>query len=226
MRSLKVLVASLFIGCFVLFLGAGMTDANAKTKRYGSFIYHSKKQDALFLNGPITLRTAGDLKKALWHHPRFRVLYLNSGGGKVQGGLEAADVIYDRQIETIVSKKGQCYSSCAFLYFAGNIRTVKGRLGVHQMSGKDGPVQLGSAQSLISHVVAAMNKFDVDPRVTEIMLKTPNQTMHVFSRKEIDRFGINERPKRQVRSSRYKLIAPQPASEENDTGVRIWSPGR
>ncbi len=226
MRSLKAFAVSLSVGCFAVFLGAGITDANAKTKRYGSFVYHSKKQDTLFLNGPITLKAAGDLKKALWHHPRVRVLYLNSGGGKIQGGLEAADVIYDRQIETIVSKKGQCYSSCAFLYFAGQKRTVKGRLGVHQMSGNEGPVQLGSAQSLISHVVAAMNKFDADPRVTEIMLRTPHQNMHVFSKNEIARFGINERPKRQVRNSRYKLIAPQPATEDGDTGVRIWSPGR
>lgn len=211
---------------FGLFQGLSATDATAKTKRYGSFFYHSKKQDALFLNGPITLQTAGDLKKALWHHSRVRVIYLNSGGGKVKGGLEAADIIYDRQIATVIAKKGRCYSSCAFLYFAGQSRTAKGRLGVHQMTRDDDLVRLGSAQSLISHLVAAMNKFDVDPRVTEIMLRTPNQSMHVFSKREIARFGINEKPKRKVASSRYKFISPKPVAQDNDTGVRIWSPGK
>jgi hypothetical protein len=83
-----------------------------------------------------------------------------------------------------------CYSACSFILLAGTKRQVEGQLGVHQISMPTGG-DLVSGQMKLSDVLEDFTDFGVDPRVVSLMLRTPPNSVHVFTTGELSEFHIN-----------------------------------
>ena len=69
----------------------------------------------------------------LSENPQITTVQLNSDGGYQEDAYTISDLIIDFDLNTHV--KGQCHSSCAIVFLAGNKRTVEkgSTLGFHQL---------------------------------------------------------------------------------------------
>lgn len=182
--------------------------AQAVEKKFGSFVVDTDHPTVLLLNGPIDIGSALDFRRALEFENRIRVLALNSQGGIAAIGLLIADDVHSRDIATFVDQGSACYSACAFIFFAGKMRTVEGRLGVHQISSET--PNLESAQLTISDILDRLNKFDTPNEVLTVMFRTPANSIYVFSPEEIARFGINRTGSEAAPSEKPPRAGPPP----------------
>jgi len=60
------------------------------------------------------------------------LVFLNSGGGSVQAGLDMMELIYNSGSNTMVVEGDKCLSICASMWLGGHQRLSEGSLGVHQ----------------------------------------------------------------------------------------------
>jgi hypothetical protein len=67
-------------------------------------------------------------------------LFLNSGGGEVEAGLDLAIKVHETKAHTVVGKTDQCYSMCVIIFAVGSHRAVfeTSRIGVHRTSDANG----------------------------------------------------------------------------------------
>lgn len=147
------------------------TVASADTKRYGPFEFDTANPDILRLVGPIDLRSALVFRRALDSHPGIETLTLNSVGGSVYTALLIADDVHRAKLTTYIPPSSRCYSACAFIFLAGHTRRIHGNLGVHQISSA-GISDEKNLQISLSDIVAAFNKFSINPKILEYMLRT------------------------------------------------------
>lgn len=145
------------------------------------------KDDTRFflLDGPIDLRTAFNLKRAILEYGRPDVLLLNSPGGNLHESLTIAFEIRERGVRTVVL--GGCYSACFFVFAGGLERAVLGKLGVHQFSGAEDPT---AGQVATADIVDALNNLGISSEVVPLMLRTPPEEMYVFNEEELSSFGL------------------------------------
>lgn len=155
----------------------------------GSMAVLAGNEDIVILSGEITPSTPLEFLRALKAKPSATVVVLNSEGGAVDAGLIIAHEVFQRGLSTYVPEEAACLSACSFIYFAGKSRIASGSLGVHQVWNQSN--DLVSGQAKLSDVLEALDEFGVDRGVISLMLRTPPQEMHVFTDKEIERFGIN-----------------------------------
>jgi hypothetical protein len=156
---------------------------------FGPFIVEDGKPDVIALKGEIDINSALNFRRALQAAPNAKLLTLNSPGGNVQMGLLIADDIHQRKLATYIPQGSKCYSACSYVFLAGHERKVDGELGVHQIS-SDAPDLVG-AQLAISDIIEVLNRFGTSMDVMHVMFKTPPDDMHVFTREEIERYGLN-----------------------------------
>ena len=178
-------------GVLALAIMALAVPVNAETERFGPFVYDPQSPKDLKLDGQIDLRSALNFRRAFDAHPEIERLYLDSVGGSVQIALLIADDVQRAGISTFIESNAECYSACAFIFFAGKIRQVDGRLGVHQVSAASERVDSQNLQINLSDIVEALNKYGVDPEVLEYMLRTPADEIYIFTGQEIARLNLN-----------------------------------
>ncbi len=184
---LKILLRALIV------LQAGSAVAQEPNK---AFSLTPVWPNALRLEGEIDSRAALTFRRTIAANPQAKFVVLDSPGGDVQNGLLIADDIYTHGLSTLVPAGSICASACAYMFFAGKIRLVQGRLGVHQISGT---ATLANAQLNISDILDTLNKYGVDARIFPIMFRTASEDIHFFTSDEIklygiERFGIDSQP--------------------------------
>lgn len=175
---------AIVLGCVLVCLSAARAD-----DRVGSFVVFDDVQDAIFLDGEITISTPLDLRRAMSLRPDAKFLVLASPGGLVASALIVADDVHRLGLSTFIPEGMGCYSACAFVFFAGQSRVAAGELGVHQMA-SDIPDPSG-VQYSTADILETLSTFDVPSAVIARMLRTPNESMYVFTPTEIEALGIN-----------------------------------
>jgi peptidoglycan hydrolase-like protein with peptidoglycan-binding domain len=168
---------------------AKLAHARAVSRQFGVFSLPVGAPDVIILNGEIDHALNGDFALALEARPDARILLLNSPGGYVDNALQVAREVRRRGMSTLVAPGMGCYSACAYIFFAGQNRTVEGELGVHQISAEVADLVL--AQTTLSDVLDALDQFGVEQTIISVMLRTPPESMYVFSSAEIAGLGIN-----------------------------------
>ena len=195
----------LFFGYFILITissGASIADELQKYKlRFyadGSFYVTPLVPNVLFQIGKIERDQYSEFRRAIVNH-KVSTIVLDSPGGNVYESLDMAGTIFDRRLSTYVPEHADCFSACAFMFFAGRERYSSGKLGVHQTSYDD---EIGNQKAKIGEVDSAaqlstadiiqyLNEFGTPPNVYEWMLRTPPNEMHIFSKQELSSLEIN-----------------------------------
>ncbi|MBU1175863.1 MAG: hypothetical protein KKH72_10725 [Alphaproteobacteria bacterium] len=177
-------VTGLVLAAALAILPAG---AGAETiTDFAPFVYDTATPQVLRLNGEISVRTPLGLNQLLRQYPNITTIELSSPGGSVYAALTMAPDIRDAGLTTVIPAGAQCFSACAYLFFAGVVREAGGELGVHQVSAAN----LASGQFAVGDIVAVLDEFNVPAQVLVKMLQTPAESMYVMSPDEMERLGL------------------------------------
>jgi hypothetical protein len=149
----------------------------------GAFFLPADDPMTLYLDGHIEEGAALDFERALARRPDTDLVYLVSGGGRVDEALLIATQIARADIATAVPTGRRCYSACAFVFFAGSTRAAHGLVGVHQISGPD--LDVSSALVSLAGVLDVLSAFNVSQRVISAMLRTPPNGIHILDQEEL-----------------------------------------
>ena len=104
----------------------------------------------------MVLRLRGDVKdgdygrfKSILQDGSFVGLDIRSAGGSLKNGLEIAKIVRDKGLVVYASR--ECYSVCAFIFFAAKKRYIgRGyKIGVHSVSNQRGKEDAETASSTI-----------------------------------------------------------------------------
>jgi hypothetical protein len=208
MSSLRIALLSFF-----LLASAQLSEA---ADQFGAFVLPDEAKDAIILNGEIGIGAPLDFRRALSARPGATVLVLSSPGGLVASGLILAQDVHDRGLSTFIPEGLGCYSACSFVFFAGNSREADGELGVHQMT-SDTPDPSG-VQYSTADILDVLRTFDVSEEVVSRMLRTPNSSMYVFSKSELNDFGINRLAPTAEATKPSALPTPKPQAAPQSNG--------
>lgn len=142
----------------------------------------------LVIDGDLGPNTVSNFKQGLNNNPQVRTILLNSGGGMVSTGLDIAQLIANRGLDTWVPEAAMCASACSVIYFSGASRLAEGQLGVHQIA-----MNIESntdVQSTASDMIEAFNRYGTHPNVFSAMFRTPPEKMYFFTDDEKVLFNI------------------------------------
>lgn len=145
-------------------------------------------EHVLVIDGDLGTNTAFNFKRTLNENPQVRTILLNSGGGIVSVGLDIAQLISNRRLDTWVPKEALCASACSVIYFSGANRLAEGELGVHQIAMNIESNQ--EVQSTAADMIEAFNRYGTHPNVFSAMLRTPPEKMYYFTGTEKILFDI------------------------------------
>lgn len=177
---------TLLVAVLALVMGGGTAAAD---QRVGDFYFFDDMPGIVVLNGEIDAGTMRDFRQAMKLRPKTTVVALSSPGGYVDEALALASELHRRGLSTAIPRGYQCYSACAYLFFAGREHVVTGALGVHQVSAE------GYSRVYSGDVRVALRRFGTPAEVVKRMFETGPDDLYVFSRKEIARFAINRSAK-------------------------------
>jgi len=175
MNGWQPLIAGLATAVVVSFPVASFAE---RITEFAPFFYDTDTENVLFLEGDIDSRTDFRLGRALHRFPEIETLVLSSQGGTVYDGLSMATTIREYGLKTFIPPEGECYSACAYLFFAGIERKSDGELGVHQLDGLGGDFTFG--QEILSEVFDSLHSYGVPGEVIVKMLRTPPDKMFVY----------------------------------------------
>lgn len=195
------------IFCLLLcLLVAGINTSTATAdERIGAFLIFDDMQDVILLDGEIGINTPLEFRRATAARPNAKVLVLGSPGGYVASALIVAGDVHTKGLSTSIPRGFGCYSSCAYIFFAGKERLAEGELGVHQMFGVN---DASGVQSTVSDVIEALEEFDTPTEVVTRMFRTPSDDIYVFSAAELDSLNINRLGPDVLTTANVANIAP------------------
>ncbi|MEP2757504.1 MAG: hypothetical protein ABJP66_00300 [Hyphomicrobiales bacterium] len=151
----------------------------------------SEDRSTISIHGKIESGDYDSFLLSLQNSPSAKKIILNSPGGAVWDALRIANSIRKSGLSTEVPSDAVCLSACFYLAISGNDRTVNGELGVHQIwTPGDNQINAAAIQQILSEIVTYVIEAGIDPWTIPLMLKTPKDGMYVFSRREIQEFGI------------------------------------
>jgi len=167
---------------------APLAAAAERIADYAPFFYDTDTPGVLYLEGGIDSRTDFRLGRALHRFSDVETLVLSSEGGTVYDGLSMATTIREYELKTMIPSGGECYSACAYLFFAGVERESEGKLGVHQLDGLGGDFTFG--QEILSEVFDSLHSYGVPGQVIVKMLRTPPEQMFVYYPDQLAGMGV------------------------------------
>ncbi|WP_299872668.1 hypothetical protein [uncultured Sulfitobacter sp.] len=183
---------ALFCAFFLQFLSTSAFAQNAEHPNYPVIIV-DEGDGIIAIADEIDSRTPLAFERTLSEVPNASVLILDSPGGAVHGALAIATRVHGLGMATVVLSESKCFSACALVFFAGAERLAFGELGVHQISPSNGRGDMVGGQFALADVLEALNDYDVPSEVIGVMLRTPPESMYVFSASENRRYGfLNE----------------------------------
>ncbi|MFP9136468.1 hypothetical protein ACLI1C_04720 [Devosia sp. XGJD_8] len=165
--------------------------ALAEVENFGPFLIDTVNPTTAVLVGTIDQNAPLDFRRLMREYPTVETLALASNGGDVTAALLIAQEVALLGFKTYVPEADGCYSACAFIFFAGDERVVLGELGVHQVSGTI-PDDY-STQVAVADILDNLSTFGVPDRVLLEMLRTPPQSMKIYTSDDAQSLGINRR---------------------------------
>ena len=151
-------------------------------------MHTTKAPNALFFFNKMEKNYSFEFRKALRNH-EIDLVVLSRIGRSVWEGLQIAGIINDKKLNTYFPKIGNCASACSFMFFAGEERSIEGRLGVHQFySGErvkdtSGDVVEQGVQFTVSEIIGFLNEFKTRPWVYEKMFQ--QSQMYYFNDRDL-----------------------------------------
>lgn len=149
----------------------------------------------IFASGLITSDTPNKFNEFLkknekdLHSP---IIYFNSNGGSLKGGIELARIIRGKDLDTyigmaedvdfnfsqeesnkrykIIIKKSVCYSACAYAFLGGVTREIdwnNGDYGIHQFH-SDGLINEGDAQIISSSLALFLDEMGINRKLLDL----------------------------------------------------------
>lgn len=150
---------------------------------YAPFFHDTETATVLYLEGDINSQTDFRLGRALHAFPEVETLVLSSRGGTVYDGLSMSTTIREYGLKTHIPANGECFSACAYMFFAGVERGSEGKLGVHRLAGLGDDITFG--QEVLSEVFASLYSHGVPFEIVLKMLQTPPERMFIYSPEEL-----------------------------------------
>jgi len=119
------------------------------------------------------------------------LIAFDSPGGSIKEAIAIGRYIRSQGFETFIAD--ECYSACFFSFIGGVKREALGKLGVHQFYGGRGNADYveSTTQLLTAELMEYTASMGVDIETLKIAFQTPPQDMYIFSKEEIERFGID-----------------------------------
>ncbi len=164
-------------------------------------IEQTKRAIFIEASGDIEEGDTDRLRKIYENYPRSRYLVLNSNGGSIYESVRLGMFVRNSDLETYIPSGSSCLSACFFVYIAGNYRDIseEGKLGVHQFYGKSSEKSDNDVQSTSQLVSAELINYTLNMGASieaiEIALRTPPNSMHIFTRDELNLYGLIGQPK-------------------------------
>ena len=128
------------------------------------------------------MRTPLNFERAMDSFGVPKTLVLDSEGGLVHMALSMARDVHRLKINTLIPERATCYSSCSFIFLAGNRRLAEGDLGVHQLSSRSSDLETG--QMALSDIIDILGRFNTPHQLLVDMLRTPPEDIYVLSQEE------------------------------------------
>ncbi|MCW5696719.1 MAG: hypothetical protein KIS96_08295 [Bauldia sp.] len=179
--------------CIGLLLAA--LPAQAEITRFGPFAVDSDEPQIIHLAGDIGIDAARAFRAALEAFPDLSVVTLDSNGGATFVAAAIGVEVGRRGMSTAVLSGDGCYSACPLIFFAGESRAALGAIGVHQISFPRGvPLAPEDVQFGVARYLEVLIRLDLHPEVILAAIGTPPDRMHVFTRAEIEEWGIEHEP--------------------------------
>lgn len=146
---------------------------------------------SIYASGPIDevadLRLQGFIRE---HGIEWAIVYFDSPGGSLSGGIELGEVIRHLQFDTGIGSlagdgrriySGTCASSCAYAFAGGVNRYIYGddqRIGIHQFyASGDNRADIGDTQSVSGLLLNYLQRMGIDPTALSIASVTPGSSM-------------------------------------------------
>lgn len=196
-------------------------------RKFAPVFVDDAEPSIFFLYGEIDVRTALNFDRAVDMFGPPKLLILSSSGGLVSQALLVAKRVNALGASTLVADGDKCFSACALVFLAGQLRVADGDLGVHQISSPTGNLQSG--QLTISDILDVLGDFNVPNDLIVDMFRTPPDQIHVLSRDEKLRYGMLLRDKSardadgseslESRAVRFMVEFNALWSRENDVAV-------
>lgn len=208
----------------------------ARDTGYAPFSLDPELPGVLFLDGDLTEDAGLAFLDAIIDHPETELLVLRSEGGIGTIGVGIAKMVAEIGLDTVIPHNAFCYSSCAFVFFAGSQHVALGELGVHQSSTVDPtPDPEGARQSTIRNVENWASNA-VPLAVVLAALRTPPELIRTFDAEEIDALGIDVGTLTSLQgftpalldhpwfhtNVRYSEVRDDPEDEQSGGGTVTW----
>ncbi|WIJ26586.1 hypothetical protein [Devosia sp. RR2S18] len=191
--------------------------ALAEMHQFGAFVVDDQQPEIIVLAGDIQHNAPIDFRRATRRFPDLQTLGLHSNGGDVTAGLLLAQEVFDRNMDTYIAPESGCYSACAFIFLAGKNRLTEGELGVHQISNESR--DLYSVQVSIGDMLDTLSQFEVPASVISEMLRTPPESMRIYTSKEAAQVGLSRG--REIDTA-AEVTMPSAASPPDAGGSGPW----
>jgi hypothetical protein len=158
----------------------------------------------IFADGVIDADSGARLKTFLQerHIPGKSLLYLNSTGGSLIGGMELGRVIRNAELNTHVGRAvgetkkvvaGGCYSSCTLAFLGGEFRYISkdSKYGVHRFySAVKSDQESDLAQIVSASVVQYTRDMGVDPEFLSEMAKAGKAEINLIPYADLVRLNV------------------------------------
>lgn len=142
------------------------------------------------IDGLIDQAVADRFSRQIQTSPGLEKVSLNSPGGRAFPALDIARSVKRAGLKTSVPMGDKCLSACSFIFLAGQQRIADGQLGVHQISGVNDP---SLTQTAIGKIYEELVGFNTPSHLVARMLRTPPDSMYMFTSEELERHKINIR---------------------------------
>ena len=163
----------------------------------------------IFADGEIDNTSAALLTKTIEenHIPPNSMIYFNSPGGNLFGGMELGRIVRKRGLFTEVGKRGpmettgqlrnyrvlagECYSACTLAYIGGVFRWMglQSAYGVHRFYG-DSSLNADNAQVASSIIIQYMRDMGVDPALFSEMTKAERNDVNILQSSRLETLNV------------------------------------
>lgn len=161
----------------------GPLDPDPKLVQPMAFSIHG---ESVYAEGQITDGTAARFRTFLASNPlpEGTWIWLMSGGGNLDEGLELGKLIRERKFNTGVTR--ECFSSCTFTFLGGVKRSMLSwdMYGVHQFSFRSAPnadTAASDAQKVSVTLYNYVRSMGVDTRLIDEMVKADQTQVNSLS---------------------------------------------
>jgi hypothetical protein len=175
----------------------------------------------------MVLRLRGGVKdgdygrfKSILQGGSFVGLDIRSGGGSLKNGLEIAEIVRDKGLVVYASR--ECYSVCAFIFFAAKERYIGrgNKIGVHSVSNQRGKEDAETARStiIVSRLLAGLG---IPHSIIGKIVATPATKITFLNDHELAGLNVHRGNPFRNHDGAMSAAPRQEASSVCDPGVHV-----